>query len=310
MRPESQVLLQFSGVIAVDKPKGRTSTDIVNRLKQILRRESGQKIRVGHAGTLDPLATGVLLVCCGLATRIVPWLHEHSKSYLAGFTLGGTSDTDDCEGNVTPARFVGPVEEAAARIAIEKFRGEISQVPPRFSAVHVGGKRAYKLARRGEHIELAPRIVTIHEIGLVDFSWPTLHINIVCSSGTYVRSIARDLGEALGCGGYMHSLVRTAIGPFLLESCAKVEQLEAGEIQSHIRPIIEAFPGVPQLTGDEGMMTRLRDGKSVNLPDIDSPRVLVVTGDGSFVATLEMSTSDSGEYIPRLNWAPLRFAAK
>lgn len=308
MHPESRILVQYSGILAVDKPAGKTSADIVNLVKRSLRRESGQKIRVGHAGTLDPLATGVLLLCCGLATKAVPWLHEFSKTYLAGFTLGGKSDTDDSEGTITASTFSGSLNEAVIEAALAQFLGAIRQVPPAYSAVQVGGKRAYKMARRGESLELAPRTVTVHGIHLVNCVWPKMLVRVECSSGTYIRSIARDLGVALGCGGYMHSLVRTAIGPFLLENCLAVTQLESGDLQSRIQPLTGAFPDIPRLVASEQDLIRLRDGKQLALPGVESPRVLIASDDGSFVAVVEKPAVASGDYEPVLNWAPVLFA--
>lgn len=307
MHPDLRALVQCSGIIAVDKPPGKTSADIVNLVKRWLRRESGQKIRVGHAGTLDPLATGVLLLCCGLATKAVPWLHEFSKTYLAGFTLGGRSDTDDSEGTITASSFSGSLNEAVIQAALEQFLGDIRQVPPAYSAVQVGGKRAYKMARRGEALELAPRTVSVHEIQLVKFDWPMIVVRVVCSSGTYIRSIARDLGEALGCSGYMHSLVRTAIGPFPLENCLTVTQLESGRLLSRIQPLTGAFASIPRVVASEQDLIRLRDGKHLALPGVESPRVLITSDDGSFVAVVERPSIESGEYAPVLNWAPILY---
>jgi tRNA pseudouridine55 synthase len=308
MHPDLRALVQYSGILAVDKPRGKTSADIVNLVKRSLRRESGQKIRVGHAGTLDPLATGVLLLCCGLATKAVPWLHEFSKTYLAGFTLGGRSDTDDSVGAITASSFSGSLNEAVVEAALEQFIGDIRQVPPAYSAVQVGGKRAYKMARRGEALELAPRTVTVHEIQLINFDWPKTVVRVVCSSGTYIRSIARDLGEALGCGGYMHSLVRTAIGPFSLENCLAVAALEPGSLQSRIQPLAGTFPAIPRVVASEQDLMRLRDGKHLALPGEESPRVLITSDDGSFVAVVEKPSIESGEYAPVLNWAPVLYA--
>ena len=190
----------------LNKPAGVTSRDVVD----MVCKAAGTK-SVGHAGTLDPLATGVLVCGIGKATKLVEYVQRMTKTYRAEFTLGQTSDTDDTEGAVTPtADAVAPPTEELER-ALAKFRGLVKQTPPAYSAVKVAGRRAYELARKGKPVDLSPRQVLIHGVRLHRYEWPTLDVEIQCGSGTYIRSIARDLGMMLRTGGLMSKLVRTAI---------------------------------------------------------------------------------------------------
>lgn len=205
--PKSEPLF---GVINLNKPKGLTSRDVVNVVQRVVR-----PAKAGHAGTLDPLATGVLLVCVGKATRLIPILQAAPKTYKAEFQLGQSSDTDDSTGEVRIHQLTTPPADfASVEEALKRFVGEIQQVPPQFSAVKVNGRRAYKKARTGQQVELSARTVVVHEIKILSYEWPRLSLEIICGSGTYIRSIARDLGELLNCGGLMSALVRTRIGKF------------------------------------------------------------------------------------------------
>ncbi|MCA9033991.1 MAG: tRNA pseudouridine(55) synthase TruB, partial [Planctomycetaceae bacterium] len=198
------------GVININKPEGITSRDVVNRVQKLVRPE-----KCGHAGTLDPMATGVLLVCVGPATRLISYLQDTTKVYEADFLLGQTSNTDDITGEVASVQLkASPPARKSVQAALDQMTGSIAQVPPSFSAVHVNGRRAYDLARRGEAVELVAREVQIDSIEIIRYEWPQLTVKVSCGSGTYIRSIARDLGEALGCGGLMSRLVRTRVGRF------------------------------------------------------------------------------------------------
>ncbi len=222
------------GVLNLHKPGGMTSRDLVNKVQRLVR-----PVKVGHAGTLDPMATGVLLVCVGPATRLVTMLQEGSKTYVAEFLLGQSSDTDDNTGQIThhstpaslPTR--GEIVEC-----LQTMQGAISQVPPAFSAVHVNGRRAYSLAREGQEITLNAKDVVIHSIQVLTYEWPRLELEIVCGSGTYVRSIARDLGQKLGCGGLMSRLERTSIGDFSIAESVAFEELTSDNIGEFLFPAI------------------------------------------------------------------------
>lgn len=213
---------QIDGIFNINKPKGMTSHDVVARVRRI----SGQH-KTGHAGTLDPMATGVLPVVLGKATRLVEYLSDADKAYRAVLTLGATSDTYDAEGTIvhTPGAEMPSVE--AVEKALASFRVELSQLPPMHSAVKVGGKKLYELARVGIEIERQPRQVTITRLEVVEYSPPTLYIFVECSKGTYIRSLAHGLGAVLGTGAYLSALERTRHGPFTIEGAVTLDTLEA-----------------------------------------------------------------------------------
>ena len=217
------------GVLNLNKPEGVTSRQVVNRVKRLV-----HPVKLGHAGTLDPMATGVLPVCLGRATRLIPLLQKASKVYEAEFILGQTSNTDDCTGDVISTEGVMPVPIEHVTAALTAFQGKITQVPPDFSAVKVNGQRAYARARRGEDFELREKTVCINSIELLEYSWPTIRLRVTCGSGTYIRSIARDLGASLGCGGLMSDLVRTATSGLQLQNSVDPETLTAANLQSLI----------------------------------------------------------------------------
>lgn len=202
----------ISGFLVLDKPLGLTSRDAVDRAMRWLPR----KVRLGHTGTLDPLATGVLVVAFGVGTRLTDYVQQMEKVYETTVRLGATSDTDDGEATSEPTG-VAPPERGVIESALKEFVGVIDQVPPVFSAAKVAGRRAYLLARRGAEVDLTARPVQIHELRVLDYSPPNLVLEVRCGKGTYIRSLARDLGERLGCGGYVHALRRTRIGPFTPE---------------------------------------------------------------------------------------------
>ncbi len=221
------------GLLNLNKPTGMTSRDAVNRVQQLLPR----KTKVGHAGTLDPLANGVLIVAIGAATRLIDDVQAHGKGYRAGLRLGVRSDTDDVTGELTPGGDPSRITSATVQTALSPYVGEISQIPPRYSAVHVDGRRAYTLARRDQAFELTARRVQVESITLIEQSGADVTIDIVCGSGTYIRSIIRDLGEDLGCGAVMTSLTRTFIGPFQMADALPLADVNATTFTSHIHPL-------------------------------------------------------------------------
>jgi tRNA pseudouridine55 synthase len=248
------------GFFAIHKPPGPTSHDVVAGVRRLL----GKGVKVGHAGTLDPFAEGVLVVCVGAATRLADYVQAAEKRYSAVVVLGATSTTDDCEGEITPACGLGdPPAERDVRLAMERFVGEIQQVPPSHSAVHVEGRRAYQLARKGRAVELPARTVTVHALDLVSYDYPRLALHIRCGSGTYVRALARDLGAALGTGGYCGGLIRTAIGRFQIHESVRPEDLDlARDLQS---PLL-AVEHLPHVTIPVGLLGRLQHGNSLTPP--------------------------------------------
>jgi tRNA pseudouridine55 synthase len=197
------------GILVIDKPEGLTSMQAVARVR---RRAGGA--RTGHAGTLDPLATGVLVMALGKATRLIERLMATDKRYRTLVNLAAFTSTDDREGEPQPVAVAAPPLSNDVQAAVSRFVGRTQQRPPAFSAVKVGGRRAYKLARQGAPVELAARAVTIHSIQVVTYAWPHVELDVHCAKGTYIRSLARDLGVSLGTGGFCESIRRTAVGPF------------------------------------------------------------------------------------------------
>lgn len=214
-------LPDLSGILIIDKPPGMTSHDVVARV----RRQVGMK-RVGHGGTLDPFATGVLVVAVGRATRVLQYVQSSHKSYLADVTLGVETDSGDVDGHVTSRLMseVWPTREDVVE-ALHGFVGVIQQTPPVYSAIKIGGRKLYEMARAGEPVEIPTRTVTVHSIDLLDYNPPDVRILVHCGTGTYVRSIARDLGASLGTGGYCRQLRRLKNGPFCIEESWTLEEL-------------------------------------------------------------------------------------
>ncbi|OGG02203.1 MAG: tRNA pseudouridine(55) synthase TruB [Candidatus Glassbacteria bacterium RIFCSPLOWO2_12_FULL_58_11] len=235
------------GILLVNKRTGLTSHDVVDRARRILREK-----KIGHTGTLDPRAEGLLVLCVGGATRFASFLANQDKTYRAVIRLGRTTATDDSEGEVLSS-YEGDlaplVGEKRLEQALDSFAGLSLQVPPSYSAKKIGGVPAYVLARRGEKPRLKPVAVRIGSIRLLRFELPELELEVDCSAGTYLRSLARDLGEKLGCGGYLCSLVRTRVGDFTLDSAATLEELRTagiGEIErKYLRPIESGLAGMP-----------------------------------------------------------------
>ena len=248
------------GFLILDKPLGITSRDAVDRVQRRLPR----KTRIGHAGTLDPLASGVLVLAIGSATRLVEYVQAQTKVYRAAVTFGATTATDDSEGEPQPVPgAVAPDRPTLDRI-LGEFLGTILQVPPAYSAAHVEGHRAYRLARRGEAVEIAPRPVRIDRIDVREFAYPHLDVEITCGKGTYIRSLARDLGRRLGVGGYLAALRRTRIGVFVV---ADAVSLEALPTPLPLRPLAEALADVPKVVLEETELVRLANGQLVPSED-------------------------------------------
>jgi tRNA pseudouridine55 synthase len=251
--------MHMDGILNLDKPPGISSARAVNRVKRLLPR----KTRIGHAGTLDPFATGVLVLLIGKATKLCERLMDQPKQYEATIKFGATTATDDPESleepwvphrgfsrglAVPPEHLSGATEEqelgrdaqatlGQVRAVLPRFVGAIQQRPPRFSAMKVDGQRAYKLARGGETVKLEPRTVHIYGIEILDFAWPLLKLRIDCGRGTYIRAIARDLGEALDVGGYLTQLRRTRVGEFTLERAVTLEELQSAGVENYLSPL-------------------------------------------------------------------------
>jgi tRNA pseudouridine55 synthase len=268
------------GLVVVDKAPGMTSHDVVARVRRL----AGTR-KVGHAGTLDPMATGVLVLGVDRATRLLGHLMLTEKSYDATVRLGVTTTTDDAEGEVVETRAVDGVDPEAVRAELARFVGDIEQVPTAVSAIKVDGKRAYARVRDGEQVELKARPVTIHELVVHEVAMPDVRISVRCSSGTYIRAIARDLGAALGVGGHLTALRRTAVGSFDLSVARTLEQLSE---DFAVVPIADAaratFPGVDL---DDEQAAHVRFGRALDLALPDDRPHAVFAPDGAFLALYE-----------------------
>jgi len=260
------------GILNFNKPRGRTSFSVVG----LVRKGTGVR-RVGHAGTLDPMADGVLLVLVGPAVRITEYLMDLPKVYRGTVHLGVETDTYDAEGEVVATHDVN-VSEDALREALATFTGEIEQRPPAHSAIKIGGRPAYERARKGEKVELALRKVTIHRLDLLRFEPPEVEIEMECSRGTYVRSLAHDLGQALGCGAHLSALTRTRVGPFHVDEALDEAALEAvfagGAWPDALQPIDHGLMQLPALTVPIEDEKDLRHGQAARIDDEQALRVV------------------------------------
>jgi tRNA pseudouridine55 synthase len=246
------------GILNVNKPAGLTSRRVVDRVVELVR-----PAKVGHAGTLDPLATGVLVVCLGKATRLIELVQEQSKSYHATFLLGRESDTDDLEGTITESAFEREIARDEIETHLPAFLGRIEQVPPSFSAVHVAGRRAYERARAGQTVELTPRTVEVFQLEITRFAYPELQLDIDCGSGTYIRSIGRDLGRALGCGAIMSGLVRTRVGPYWIEDSLQLDHVTPETLDAHLLEATTAVPSLSKRVANEDELALVRGGRPI-----------------------------------------------
>lgn len=253
----------MNGIILVDKPQNWTSHDVVAKLRGVLHER-----RIGHSGTLDPLATGLLVVFVGRATRAVEFAEADSKEYLAGLSLGVSTDTQDITGNIVAESAALP-DEAALREALGRFIGDIEQIPPMYSAIKIGGKKLYELARRGESVERAPRKITVSAIDIAGRDGDDYILNISCSKGTYVRTLCSDIGEALGCGACMSSLRRTRAGVFSVDDAHSLADIEAavreGRLSDIILPVDTLFASFPKLTVSQSAAKRLKNGNIIKI---------------------------------------------
>lgn len=210
----------------VDKPLGWTSFDVVKRIRgTLLRRMHMKKMKVGHAGTLDPLATGVMIVVTGKSTKLIDSLQAGVKEYVATIALGATTPSFDLETEIDATYPTDHITREAVESVLKQFTGRIEQVPPKFSACKIDGQRAYNIARKGDEVELKPKILVIDNIELIEFSPTEITVRVVCSKGTYIRALARDIGEALGSGGHLTALRRTRVGDTTVDDCLTVDEM-------------------------------------------------------------------------------------
>lgn len=227
-------------VLYFDKPLRWTSFAVVNKIRYHISRKLGvKKIKVGHAGTLDPLATGVMIICTGKATKLIEEFQYHTKEYIATLQLGATTPSYDLEKEIDATYPTEHITREMVEEVLQQFKGTIEQIPPAFSACKVDGKRAYDLARKGDEVELKPKTLVIDEIELLECNLPEIKIRVVCSKGTYIRALARDIGEALQSGAHLTGLIRTRVGEVRLEDCMQVEDFPEWLEQQEIEVINE-----------------------------------------------------------------------
>lgn len=214
-------------ILCFDKPYGWSSFRVVKQVRHFIReRLQVKKIKVGHAGTLDPLATGVMIICTGKATKKIEEFQYHTKEYVATLCLGATTPSFDLEHEIDAVYPTAHITKKLLEDTLQSFKGEIQQIPPKYSACNVNGERAYSLARKGEDVELKPKLLVIDEIELLEFALPIVKIRVVCSKGTYIRALARDIGVALGSGAHLTDLRRTRVGDVFVENCSNPEDFE------------------------------------------------------------------------------------
>ncbi len=274
----------MNGLLNVHKPRGITSHDVVNAVRRL----AGMR-RVGHAGTLDPAAEGVLVLLLGAATRLSQYVMGAEKTYRAVLKLGETTTTYDAEGEITARRPPAVTREAIAA-ALADFRGPLMQVPPMYSAIKQRGKKLYELARQGREVPRPPRPVTIYHLELLAWNEPHLTLEVTCSAGTYIRSLAHDLGQVLGCGAHLASLIRTASGSFLLSEAHPLEELrhlaERGQLERALLPPQAALYALPAVTLTPQQARAVRHGQTVTLAVPPADALQALDAEGRLLAVL------------------------
>lgn len=269
--------MAISGILLVDKPAGWTSHDVVAKLRGLFHER-----RIGHSGTLDPMATGLLVVFIGRATRAVEFAEAQEKEYIADLRLGLVTDTQDTTGNVLKESEVN-VTKAQLEAALSKFRGRISQIPPMYSAIKVNGKKLYEIARRGGEVERKPREVEISQLEILDGSVTDWRLSVCCSKGTYVRTLCNDIGEALGCGGAMSGLRRTRAGDFSVENAYTLETLAQEGFDGKLLPVDSLFSDSTVLTLGAKQERLVRNGVRISLKNTPDGTYRVYGEEGAFL---------------------------
>lgn len=291
-----------SGVLVVDKPVGYTSHDVV----QIIRRGTGIR-RAGHTGTLDPRASGVLVVLIGPAVRLSEYVSASDKRYQATIHLGSSTDTYDSEGSITGTAAVEDMSVEQFEKVLDQFTGEIKQVPPPYSAVKVKGRKAYEMARKGEEVELEPRTINVYSLELLEWDPPEAVVDVFCSSGTYVRSLANDLGTTIGCGAHLIGLRRTKSGRFTLRDAVTLRRLQesfqAGDWYKYLIPAAEALGDWPMIELNADDVDLVRHGHRIPASEGSTGWIRAVSQQGDLVALMELDP-DSMEWQPRKVFFP------
>ena len=287
----------ISGVLVVDKPVGLTSHDVV----QIIRKGTNIR-RAGHTGTLDPRASGVLVVLLGPAVRLSEYVSASDKRYQAVVRLGQSTDTYDAEGRITGGSSPVNITEDQFENELKSFIGEIEQVPPPYSAIKVKGKKAYDMARDGEEFDLAPRTIHVYNLDLLEWAPPEAVIDVYCSSGTYVRSLAHDLGEKLGCGAHLVGLRRTKSGRFTLRDAVPLRKLresfDTGNWYQYLIPAAEALSDWPAMELSNEQVEAVRHGIRIPSPALQSSWARGINEQGELVALMEFN-SETNEWQPK-----------
>ncbi len=294
----------WNGIINVNKESGFTSNDVVAKMRGIFHQR-----KIGHAGTLDPAATGVLPVLLGCATKLSEYMMDHEKTYRMVLLLGVTTDTQDMTGTVLEEKGTGGIDEDAARQAVMSFVGEYDQTPPMYSAKQVNGKRLYELAREGKEIERKSVRVRIKNIVIEEISLPRITCTVECSKGTYIRTLCHDIGRKLGCGSAMESIVRTRVGGFVLEDSITLRRMEelmkAGTMEEKVIPVEEMFLDRLRVrTATSEAEKKLRNGNLLGMEELSLPlmgggeMIRVCDREGNFAAVYRLDP-DRGCYVPR-----------
>ncbi len=289
------------GLLNINKPAGATSRDAVNRvewlLRQIAKRDGGKPAKVGHAGTLDPLATGVLVLCVGPATKLIEHVQRKPKRYRGTFLLGRRSPSDDIELEPEPLPDAPVPTREQIEAALPTFTGVVRQVPPAYSAIKINGQKAYDLARAGEAPEMKPRPVTIHEVAVVSYGFPELVLDIRCGSGTYIRALGRDLAESLGTGAVMSALERTEIGAFRVEEGVDPHTLDEESLIAALAPAGLAVDDLPRLEVTDAEVEELRNGRFLSRDEAPAGEALAAFDPrGRLVA--QMKPRGGGRFQP------------
>jgi tRNA pseudouridine55 synthase len=276
----------MQGFLNINKPSGISSRTAVDRVVRVVPRG----LKVGHAGTLDPLASGVLVVAVGSATRLIDRVQQMTKRYRATFRLGQSSPTEDTEGEITLLDDAPQPSDEQLAAAGKAFVGEILQRPPIFSALKVGGRRAYALARKGAEVELEPRPITVHRLDVVEYRYPEVVLDIECSSGTYVRSLGRDLAEHLGTAAVMSALVRTSIGSFRIAESCELGNVSEIRVLKNLQPVAVALTDLPRLTLTSAAAIEIGHGRRITWEDAPAmDEIAAFDEHGSLIAILARS---------------------
>ncbi len=284
----------INGILLLDKPFGSSSNAALQKVRYLFDAK-----KAGHTGSLDPLATGVLPICFGEASKVTAYLLESDKRYTCTAQLGVTTTTGDKEGEILQTRDITPFDQATIENILETFRGEIKQIPPMYSALKHNGQPLYKLARQGIDIKRKARDVTIHELKLIKFDKETLTLDIHCSKGTYIRTLAQDIGEALSCGAHLSMLRRTHVSPFNCEKLYSIEEIETLSKQNGLLdillPIDSALPNLPHITLNNAQANQIKNGLKVNIEKDElakAPLIRLYLENGEFIGIGRYSSSD------------------